>query len=104
MECHIREVVGAARESEQFAIQHVGKPRERNPVRVVHGRESPNHAVPRQSGAHVRILSDVLGIVVVHKVMAANLAIYRQDGEEQQEAQPEIQARMARRAQLLRLG
>ena len=92
MECHIREVVGAACESEQFAIQHVGKPGERNPVGVVRRGEGPDHAMPRQTGAHLWILGDVLGIVVVYEVMASDLSIYRQDGEKQQDANADVEA------------
>lgn len=32
-------------------------------------------------------------LIVIHEVMAANLAIYRQRGEEQHDADPEIKAR-----------
>jgi hypothetical protein len=54
-------VVRARLHAEPFAIQHVGKPRQRVPVAplAAEARQGPGHALPRQALLHVGILCHV---------------------------------------------
>lgn len=66
--------------------------------------ESPNHAGPSQTAAHLMILGDVDGVVKAYKSVAWHLAIHRLDGDEQPKANPEIEARFAHRARPIPFG
>ena len=67
--------------SEELDIQLMGKPRKRVPVAGMGRGESPGQIACREAPSHVGILGDVLLIVEVDEIVAADLP---EDGKRQQ--------------------
>jgi len=60
-------------ETEQLAIEHKGKPRQRKPVSAAGGSKSRNNAVMGQTIQNVWILIYVVSIIVFDKIEIAYL-------------------------------
>ena len=59
---------------EEFKIQRMRKPSYGMPVAGVVSGKSPSYGSPSQSGAHVRVLEDVLVVVVIDKIVLDGLS------------------------------
>ena len=68
-------MVESAVEAEKFEIQHVGQPRQREPVAGERVPEGPADAVQREPGPNVRIGGDVIGIVIVDEAEVQRLPV-----------------------------
>ena len=84
---HIRVVMSGRFQAEQFAVESVGQPGERMPVRFVIGGECPFHRRPRETGLYLRIAGDVAIVVVVEESVAGYGAVRNQHKYSQQQAQ-----------------
>src|SRR5580700_7150938 len=90
MERYIRKVVDAASEAKQLAIQHVGDPRQREPVRVICGCEGPGQSSRRHSIANVRIAGDIDWVVIVDEIVVPDLRVDSERRDQHQKVNPEI--------------
>ena len=73
-------------QSEQLAIQHVRKPRDRMPVAGVSGGESPLDAGPRQAVLDDAIIRDVILVVVNDKAIVRHRPVSQQRDEREQQS------------------
>ncbi|PYX84917.1 MAG: hypothetical protein DMG68_19240 [Acidobacteria bacterium] len=74
---------------EEFKIQRMRKPSYGMPVASVVSGKSPSYGSPSQSGAHVRVLEDVLVVVVIDKIVTRDRVVDQQRNDGQHEAKDE---------------
>src|SRR5258706_14148055 len=70
-------------QSEPLAVEHVGEPRQRQPVAGHYVRERPFHARPRQPGLHLRVGGQILIIIQCDEVVMNNGPIQCERSERQ---------------------
>ena len=83
MEQEARQVMARSIRCEQLAVERVGEPGERMPIRRVRGRERPDHDFPIQAALHHRLGGDVVGVVVSDEIIV-NARQKRPDRKHQQ--------------------
>ena len=76
----------AGSQPEPGAIQHVREPGERMPVARVRGGERPFHAFPGESFFDDFVGGDVVGVIVVDKIVLQHGPKDSQSGQGQQSA------------------
>ena len=65
MQRDIGQMVAAGAQSVELAVEHVGEPRERMPIRGVAAGEGPRNPVGRHAALYMRVLINVFIVVVV---------------------------------------
>ena len=98
------EVMSRGIQVKQRAIQRVGDPGQRMPVRLLGRRQRPLESVGSQALAHVRIIDDVSVIVIIHKRMAVDRVVERQRDHRQQQADDLVPLPRIRKQACLALG
>src|ERR1700722_18320317 len=96
MQHDIRQMGRSAAGSEKLDIEHVGDPGERKGIRRVPGSEGPSYAGNRQAGADM-LFGDVIGIVVIEKVVGDGLPIDGEKRYEEDEIDPDAAMRSGNR-------
>ena len=84
MQQHVGEMVPSAAQAEHLAIEHVRKARERKPVGSLAGSECPSDVRRSDTGAHVLVGGDVLGVVKIDEVKVADLRVHGERRQEQE--------------------
>src|ERR1700719_3292715 len=74
VEQHIGEVMPARAEAVELAVQHVGKPGERVPVRRVRLGERPDNSFARQPAKDLRILIHIRAVIEIDELVMNRLA------------------------------
>ena len=85
MKKHI-DAVGALRiQAKQLAIESMGEPRNRMPVRFLRGRKGPDYGVPSKSRTNLRVVGNVDNIVEIEKRGVRNGVVdgNRREGQQQ---------------------
>src|SRR5262245_858815 len=88
MQERIDQVMTRRLHAEQLAIDHVGNPCQRMPIRSVSRAKCPRDIGPGQACGNVRVFEDVIAVVNVDKVMADS----RQIAEKRQKTEQEEQS------------
>jgi hypothetical protein len=87
---HVCQMVRPGVHAEKLHVQHVRKPRQGMPVAGVSRGKGPNYVSTRQTTSYVRVLADVVGIVIAHKVVAEHLCVDNEDHNRQNQTEPEL--------------
>ena len=89
----IVQMVPAACEAEELAVEHVRNPGHREPVGSVARGQRPFQSLRGQSLADVHVAGGVIRIVVVDEVEVANLRVDRKSRQEQRQINEQIEMR-----------
>ena len=81
----IHQMMFAGVEPEEAHVDHVRDPRQRMPVEIER-RHRPTNTVERETRLHVRVFSDVDGIVEVEELMCAELEVDDRDEDDENRA------------------
>ena len=73
-------------QSENLAIQRMGKPGQRVPVGLLKRGERPSDSAPVNARAHLRIFDDIAIVVVAQEFGAEHAVVKRQGTQRQQQA------------------
>ena len=83
-------MVQARIHSEEHMIDHMGQPGEGVPIALIYGGKGPYDGFWGQSSSNIRVFKDISPIIVIHKIMVDDPAVYGQGDKRKKETDPKI--------------